>query len=472
MAAQLPDRTIRELVAAVGAENALLSAEDRLCHAFDGTFAEQMPDIVVLPTSTEAVSRALAIAWREGISVTPQGMGSGLAAGGVPFGGGIALSLTRMDRILEIDRENMTATVEAGVITAYLAERVEAVGLFYPPDPGSIKHSTVGGNVATNAGGPRCLKYGVTGDYVLGLTVVLADGRVLRLGGKSIKNATGYRLIPFFVGSEGTLGIITQVLVRLVLKPRAVRTALAIFPRLADASQTVTRVLAAGVVPTTLELLDQTAVACIEAAMPMGLPLDKEAILLLEADGHNAAVVQQEMETIACLCREGDASEVRVAASETDRGELWRARRSLTASFARRAPNYLGEDVCVPRSEIPGMIEHLRTIGRAYDLPLVIFGHAGDGNLHPTPLFDKRDTDQWARVEAAAAETFAAAVALGGTLSGEHGIGMLKRDYMPLALGPVSLDIQRRLKKALDPRNILNPGKVLPPESQDGSPSV
>ncbi len=453
---------IAELREAIGPENVLDTLEDRICHSFDGTFAEELPDVVVVPTTTEAVSRVLQIAYREGIPVVPQGMGSGLAAGSVPFGGGIALSLTRMNRILEIDRENMTASAEAGVITAAFAEEVESVGLFYPPDPGSIKHSTLGGNVACNAGGPRCLKYGVTADYVMGLTVVLADGRALRMGGKAIKNVTGYQLLQLFIGSEGTLGVITEVLVRLIPKPQHVRTALAVFPRLDDASRAVNRVLMAGVIPATLELMDETAVACIEEAMHLGLPLDKEALLLLEADGNDEASVLREMDTIADVCRQSGASEVRIAGDERERAELWRARRSLLPSLARRAPNQLLEDVSVPRSEIPRMVQRVKEIGRQYDLPMVVFGHAGDGNLHPTILFDRRDAAQWSRVEQAVRDTFAAAVEMGGTLSGEHGIGTLKRDFMELALGTNSVQIQRQIKRALDPKNILNPGKMLP----------
>ncbi|MGQ9598283.1 MAG: FAD-binding oxidoreductase [Anaerolineae bacterium] len=453
---------ITELKEALGPENVLDTLEDRICHSFDGTFAEELPDVVVLPTTTEAVSRVLQIAYREEVPVVPQGMGSGLAAGSVPFGGGIALSLTRMNRILEIDRENMTATAEAGVITAAFAEQVESVGLFYPPDPGSIKHSTLGGNVACNAGGPRCLKYGVTADYVMGLTIVLADGRVLRVGGKAIKNVTGYELLQLFVGSEGTLGVITEVLVKLIPKPRYVRTALAIFPRLDDASRAVNRVLMAGVIPATLELMDETAIACIEEAMHLGLPLNKEAFLLLEADGNDEVSVLREMDMIVGVCRQSGASEVRMAGDEQERAELWRARRSLLPSLARRAPNQLLEDVSVPRSEIPRMVQRVKEIGRGYNLPMVVFGHAGDGNLHPTILFDRRETAQWVRVQQAVRDTFAAAVEMGGTLSGEHGIGTLKRDFMELALGTNSVQIQRQIKRALDPKNILNPGKMLP----------
>lgn len=458
----LEQATIAELVDVVGKDGVLDSPEDLICHSHDGTFVEHRPDVVVLPRSTDQVSSVMQIAYRAGIPVVPQGMASGLAGGCVPLAGGITLSLARMDQILEIDAVNMVATAQAGVITAFLQEQVEAVGLFYPPDPASIKHSSLGGNVACNAGGPRCLKYGVTADYVMGLTVVLADGRVLRVGGKAIKNVTGYNLVQLFVGSEGTLGVITEALVKLVPRPGHVRTVLGIFPLLREATEAVNSVLSAGVVPATLELMDETAIACIEEAMELGLPLDKEAILILEADGNDEAAVVREIDAIARICRQSGASEVKVARDEAERDELWQARRSLLPSLGRRAPNQLLEDVTVPRSEIPEMVRRVKEIGQRYELQVVVFGHAGDGNLHPTILFDMRDEGQWQRVQGAAAEIFTAAIELHGTLSGEHGIGTLKRGFMEAALGGVSVETQRRIKRALDPTNILNPGKVLP----------
>jgi glycolate oxidase len=389
-------------------------------------------------------------------------MGSGLVAASVPFRGGIALAMTRMNRILEIDEVNATVRVEAGIVTADLQSAVEKRALFYPPDPSSIKHSTIGGNVACNAGGPRCLKYGVTGDYVLGLTVVLADGQILRTGGKLIKDVVGYDLNALFTGSEGTLGVITEVLLRLLAKPTVARTALVEFPTLADASRTVNAILAAGIVPATLEIMDETAIACIEAALHLGLSLDVEATLLIETDGTDEATVLREIEAVAALCRQCGARQVKVAANEAERADLWKARRSISPALARKAPNKLGEDITVPRSAIPEAIRRLKAISAKYGLPLVIFGHAGDGNLHPNILFDKRDSGQWQRVEQMVAEEFALALELGGTLSGEHGVGALKRPYMEKALGPVSIQIQKRIKQALDPLNILNPGKVFP----------
>jgi glycolate oxidase len=453
---------IAELQQIAGQEGVLSSPEDLAVYSYDGTFAEHRPHIVVLPRSIEQVSRVIQLAARERVPVVTRGMGSGLAAACVPFCGGIALSMTRMNRILEIDQENAAVHVEAGTITADLQSAVERLGLFYPPDPSSLKHSTIGGNIACNAGGPRCLKYGVTGDYVLGLTIVLADGRVLRSGGKPIKDVVGYDLKALFTGSEGTLGIITEALLRLVSKPKAACTALVEFSKLEDASRTVNTILSAGLVPATIELMDETAIACIEEAMHLGLPLDVEATLLIETDGMEAETPQREIEAIAKICKACGAGQVRVAKDERERSNLWKARRSISPALARQAPNKLGEDITVPRSAIPEAIRQIKEISKKYGLPIVIFGHAGDGNLHPNILFDKRDPKQWKKVEQMVAEEFEAALRLGGTLSGEHGVGVLKRPYMQQALGDVSIDIQKRIKAALDPLNILNPGKVFP----------
>jgi glycolate oxidase len=447
---------------AIGAEKVLTSLEDRIAYSYDGTFEQDLPDLAVLPESTEDVVAIVHIAAEHGAPVIARGMASGLAAASVPFGGGIVLSLTRMNRILEIDDENHVARVEAGVITADLEAAVGELGLFYPPDPSSNEQSTIGGNIACNAGGPRCLKYGVTGDYVMGLTVVLSDGRILRTGGKAIKNVVGYDLTSLFVGSEGTLGIITEALLRLTTKPKFTRTARAEFPVLEDASRTVNAILDAGVVPATLELMDETAIACIEEAMELGLPLDVEAILILETDGSDDEAVLREIETAARVCRENGAREVVVAETEDEREQLWRARRSVSPSLARKAPNKLGEDITVPRSAIPEAIRRIKEISVDYGLPIVVFGHAGDGNLHPNILFDKRDEEQWEKVERIVADIFQVALDLDGTLSGEHGVGTLKKPYMVQALGSLSVEVQRRIKQAFDPQNILNPGKVLP----------
>ncbi len=456
------DKTIvSQFEGIVGKGGVLSTPEDLTVYSYDGTFAESRPDLVIVPQSTEQVSQAVKLAAEHHIPIVPRGMGSGLAAGSIPLPAeGLVISLTRMNRFIELDAENATVRVEAGIVTAELQTAVEKRGYFYPPDPSSIRHSTIGGNIACNAGGPRCLKYGVTGDYVLGLTVVLADGSILKTGGKPIKDVTGYDLNGLFTGSEGTLGIITEALLRLVAKPKFARTALAEFDSLDDACKTVNAILTAGIVPATLELMDQTAIACIEEAMHLGLSTEIEAQLLIETDGGSEQSVIEEIEGCERICLAGGARAVKLARSEEERARLWKARRSISPSLARKAPNKLGEDITVPRSAIPEVVRKIKAISAKYGLPIVVFGHAGDGNLHPNILFDKRQPEQWAKVEKMVPEVFEAALSVGGTLSGEHGVGVLKRPYLEQALGSLSVRTQRAIKQALDPQNILNPGKM------------
>ena len=458
----LAKAAVEQLIRIVGKDSVLDSPEELVAYSYDGTFEEHRPDVVVIPRTSEQVCQVVAFAASERLPIVTRGMGSGLAAASIPFNGGIALAMTRMNHLLEIDEQNAIAHVEAGIVTADLQAEVEKRGLFYPPDPSSIRHSTIGGNIACNAGGPRCLKYGVTGDYVLGLTVVLADGRVLRTGGRVIKDVVGYDLTALFTGSEGTLGVITEALLKLVAKPRFTRTALIEFDALGDASRSVNAILSAGIVPATLELMDETAIACVEEAIHLGLPLDVEAILLAETDGSDEAMVLREIEAVARISRESGARQVKLAKDEDERAGLWKARRSVSPSLARKAPNKLGEDITVPRSAIPEAVRRIKAISAEYGLPIVVFGHAGDGNLHPNILFDKRDPKQWAKIEPMVSQVFKTALELGGTLSGEHGVGVLKRPYITRALGPVSIEIQRHIKQVLDPLNILNPGKIFP----------
>jgi glycolate oxidase len=463
-------RLLKELQSIVGKKYILTAPEDLVAYSYDATFAERRPEFVVQPDSTEQVSGVMKVAWREEIPVVPRGMASGLGAGSIPMVGGMVLDTCRMNQIFEIDEVNFIATVQAGVITQHLADAVAKKGLFYPPDPSSIKQSTLGGNAACNAGGPRCLKYGVTSDYVMGMTVVLADGRVLQTGGKAIKNVTGYNLTQLLVGSEGTLGVITELILKLVPLPKAARTAKAVFPKLADASICVNNILAAGITPATMELMDETTIATIEEAMHLGLPLDVEAILIIEADGMDEEFVVKEIEAIATICQASGASDVQVARNEAERAALWSARRSISPSLARLAPNKLGEDISVPRSAIPDAIAEIKDISLRHDIPIAIFGHAGDGNLHPNILFDKQDPVQVEKMKRAARDIFDTSVRLGGTLSGEHGVGNLKLAFLEQDLGPIAIDVMSGIKQVLDPKNILNPGKVLPgqvPGDQD-----
>jgi len=458
----MEEKTVKELKKIVGADGVLSTPEDLAVYGYDGTFEDSRPEIVVLPGTTEEVSEILKLASRERIPVVTRGMGSGMTGASVPYRGGIVLTMTKMNKIIELDEENGTVLVESGIITAELQAEVEKKGFYYPPDPSSNRHSTIGGNIACNAGGPRCLKYGVTGDYVLALTVVLSDGRILKTGGKTIKDVVGYDLKSLFTGSEGTLGVITEARLRLIAKPSVIRTVRAEFLSLADASRTVNAILTAGIVPVTLEIMDDTTIACIEEAMNLGLPLDVEAILIIEADGSDEESVAREIGKIEVICRQNGARGVKAAKDEKERNDLWNARRPVGAALARKSPNKLGEDIVVPRSAVPEAVRRLKDISARHGLPIAIFGHAGDGNLHPNVLFDLRNSEERATMEKMIAEIFETALDLGGTLSGEHGVGTLKLPFMERAVDAVSLDVQKQIRHVFDPLRIMNPGKALP----------
>jgi len=364
-----------------------------------------------------------------------------------------------MRSIREIDAGSMVAVVEPGVITGQFQKTVEDAGMFYPPDPASLNYCTLGGNVAENAGGPHGVKYGVTKDYVLALEVVLPSGEVVRLGGKQIKNVTGYNLVQLFVGSEGTLGVITEITLRLLPKPPAKKVMLAIFERLDDAAEAVAGIMGGGVIPSTLEIMDQKSINCVEDYLKLGLPRDAEAILLIEVDGMPAAV-EAEAEVIGRICREKGVRSFQAAKDKKEEESLWKARRSISPAISAARPSKIGEDISVPRSAIPAMVREIQRIAKEFDLPIVIFGHAGDGNLHPNILTDRRDHKEMERVEQAIAAIFEASVRLGGTLSGEHGIGLSKRPYFDLAVTPATVRLMADIKRAVDPKNILNPGKI------------
>ncbi len=453
---------VDELREIAGAKNVLTSEEDLVAYGYDGTWYESRPLAVVLPANTAEVSALHRLATRERIAITPRAMGSGLSGGAVPLGGSIVLGIMRMNTILEIDEANSVAVVQPGVINAELQRAVEARGLFYPPDPSSLKQSAIGGNVAENAGGARCLKYGVTGDYVMALEVVLPNGEVLRTGGKTLKNVTGYDLRALFTGAEGTLGTITEITLRLLPKPRFTRTATAAFANIEDAADTVTAVMQSGLLPTAIELMDQLTMRCVAENGFTDLPLESDAMLLFAVDGNHEAILESELETIAAIAHEHRATETRVAANERDSERLWEARRAVSPSLARKRPHKLGEDVAVPRAQIVALVRAVREIAARHRLLLPIFGHAGDGNLHPNILCDRRDPEEMARVKLAAREIFETAVALGGTLSGEHGIGLLKKQFLELDLGPEAIGIMRKVKDAIDPLGIMNPGKIFP----------
>jgi glycolate oxidase len=455
-------KIVKELREAIGSARVSTAPEDLAAYAYDGTWAEIRPAAVAHPEKTEHVAAILRIARAQRIPVVPRGSGTGLAGAAVPAEGSICLNFARMNRILEVSTADTLAVAQPGVITFDLQKEVEKSGLFYPPDPASVYQCTIGGNVATNAGGPRCLKYGVTGDYVLGLEVVLAGGQVMRLGGRTIKDVAGYNLKQLFIGSEGTLGAVTEIMVRLIPKPAAQRTALAAFPRLTDACVAVGEILKAGVVPLVTELMDQGTTRAVEEFKHLDLPVDVEALLLVAVDG-DADLVQREISLVADILKKSGAREVRHAQTAQESEALWEARRSVSPAIARLARNKLGEDITVPRSRIPEMVARLQEIARRNALTLVVYGHIGDGNLHPTILCDRRDSEMMKRVERAAAEVLEASVALGGTLTGEHGIGIFKREHVAMGINPAALGWMQQVKRLFDPEGIMNPGKKLPP---------
>jgi len=461
---EIPVTTISSRLAPLGQllppGRLLHEKEDILPYSFDGTAVlKAMPAVVVMAESVEEISAVLKFAQSERIPVVTRGSGTGLSGGSVPIQDGIVLCLARMNQLLEVDTRNLVARAQAGATTLSISEAVEAKGLFYPPDPSSMKISTIGGNVAENSGGLRGLKYGVTRDYVMGLQVVLADGGVIFTGNRCVKDVAGYNLRDLFIGSEGTLGVVTEVWLKLIPKPAARKTLLALYDDMEDAAQTVSSIIEQKIIPCTLEFLDNVTINCVEDYAKIGLPRDAGAVLLMESDGHPAAVAE-EAEALARIAREHRAREVRVAKTPEEASALTAARRSAFSALARIAPTTILEDATVPRSELARMVRRINEIAKKYRLKIGTFGHMGDGNLHPTFVTDERNTEEMHRVEEAMREIFEEAIALGGTITGEHGVGLAKKPFLEKQLGSEVMDVMRRLKKAFDPAGILNPGKI------------
>ncbi len=456
----LAETILTELRRIVGPDNVLTAQEDLISYSFDGTAAlQQIPGCVVFVRSAAEVGAVLKLASEHRTAVVTRGSGTGLSGGSLPSRDCIVLCTVKMDRIIEVDRANLTMLVEPGVTTLAVADAAAAVGLFYPPDPGSMKISTIGGNVAENSGGLRGLKYGITRNYVMGLEVVLPNGEVMWTGNKCVKDVAGYSLKDLFVGSEGTLGVITRVLLRLIPKPAAKKTMVATFAQMDHAAEAVSAIIAAQIIPCTLEFLDRMTIHCVEDYAKIGLPLNCEALLLMETDGHPAAVAEEaaQMEQI---CRGRGALKVRVAKDDAEAAKLASARRSAFSALARVAPTTILEDATVPRSELARMIRFVEAIAKKYRLKIGTFGHMGDGNLHPTFLTDERNKDEMHRVHEAFEEIFDEAIRLGGTITGEHGIGLAKKDFLPKFAGAAQMRVMRELRRALDPLGILNPGKM------------
>jgi glycolate oxidase len=454
------EQLIQKLQRLVGSENVLTALEDLIPYSFDGTAAmRQMPGCVVFSETTEQVAGILKLANETRTAVVTRGSGTGLSGGSLPSQDCIVLCTVKMDKILETDRANLTLLVEPGVTTLAIADAANAAGLFYPPDPGSMKISTIGGNVAENSGGLRGLKYGVTRNYVMGLEVVLPSGDVSWLGNKCVKDVAGYSLKDLFVGSEGTLGVITKVLLRIIPKPAAKRTMVATFAQMDHAAEAVSAIIAAQIIPCTLEFLDRMTIHCVEDYAKIGLPLNCEALLLMETDGH-PAVVAEEAAQMEKICREKGCLEVRVAQDDAEAAKLASARRNAFSALARVAPTTILEDVTVPRSELAKMVRFVEAAAKKHRLKIGTFGHMGDGNLHPTFLTDERNKEEMHRVEEAFKEIFDEAIRLGGTITGEHGIGLAKKSFLPKFAGATQMRVLRELRRVLDPNGILNPGKM------------
>jgi glycolate oxidase len=456
----LPPTLLRSLGDVVGASAVLAESEDLIPYGFDGTAAlRQRPGGVVFPRTTDHVVRCVRATVEHGVPIVTRGSGTGLSGGSIPSADSLVICLAQMTTIVEVDARNLTVRAQPGVITQKLDEAVARHGLFYPPDPGSMRISTIGGNVAENSGGLRGLKYGVTRDYVMGLEVVLPDGRVARLGNKCVKDVAGYSLKDLFIGSEGTLGIMTEVLLKVLPRPAARRTMLALYDRIEDAAETVSAIIAARIIPCTLEFLDRMTARCVEEYAHAGLPTDCEAILLMETDGHPAAVAD-EAERMAAIARERGARSVQTARDEAEALTLAAARRSAFSALARQRPTTILEDVTVPRSELAPMVAFIAETAAAHGLQIGTFGHMGDGNLHPTFLTDERDAAEMERVHRALDAIVERTLALGGTITGEHGVGVAKKAWLRKQLGEDSYDLMRQIKHTLDPRGLLNPGKI------------
>jgi glycolate oxidase len=460
----LDARILEKLREIVGAENVATEVQDMICYGYDATQMEFLPDCVVHPDGGAEVSQVLALANREGFPVFPRGAGSGFTGGSLPKGGGVVLVTTRMNRILRIDTDNLVAEVEPGVVTEIFQIAVEKLGLFYPPDPASLKFSTLGGNVAECAGGPRAVKYGVTKDFVMGLEVVLPTGEVIRTGGETVKGVVGYDLTKLICGSEGTLGVITKIIFKLLPYPDAKKTMLAVFDSIDGAARAVSTIIKGKIIPTTLEFLDHATLTCVERRFNLGIPTEGRAVLLIEVDGDRDLIEKQAGE-IHALIKPLGLVQFRVAKDAAESEELWRVRRLVSPSLRDVNPDKFNEDIVVPRSRVPDVIRRIEKIQQRYDIPIVNFGHAGDGNIHVNIMIDKKVPGQEEKAHEAIKEVFQAALDLGGTMSGEHGVGLSKQPFIPMELSADQIGAMRAIKRALDPRNILNPGKMLPLEN-------
>lgn len=457
----LDQKIIATLEKICGKEHVSTGKADLICYSYDATQKQFLPDAVVHPANTDEISRIMKLANENGFPVFPRGAGSGFTGGSLPVGGGVVMVLTRLDQILEIDDENLVATVEPGVVTEDFQKAVEKVGLFYPPDPASLKMSTLGGNVAECAGGPRCVKYGVTKDYIIGLEIVTPTGDVIKTGGPTMKGVVGYDLTKLICGSEGTLAVITKIIVKLLPKPEAKKTMLVLFDSIDGAAQAVSAIIRNKIIPTTLEFMDGRTIDCVRQATTLELSEKANAVLIIEVDGDREFLDKQAAK-IAEIIRPLGVVDTKIAETSEESEALWQVRRSVSASLRRVNPDKFNEDICVPRSKVPEMIRKIDKISDKYGIPIVNFGHAGDGNIHVNVMIDSKIEGEQEKADRAIEEVFAGALELGGTMSGEHGVGIMKAPYLQMELANPAIDYMKTVKKALDPNNILNPGKIFP----------